>query len=230
MENQRAEQTQHVGAVAAEFAAKWGIDYTPGSVDLDAKGAEYLAECKRRDCIARWEAECPPEYRETDWKHPRLSPYADQIAKVLAWEPQSRGLLITGPTGRGKTRSMWALAKRLAEQCKEVRVWHAADFFAALQAQVKYGNDDARGWIESLAKRAILVIDDLGQESVIAARSDWAQAWFFRLLDIRLGAGLPLIITTNLTADAIAGTSKGIRADPLIRRLLDLCEVVKFDQ
>jgi DNA replication protein DnaC len=232
MTDQRTEQTQHVGPiagpVAADFAKAWGIDYQPGAVDLDTVGAAYLAECKRRDCIARWEADCPAEYKSTDWQDARLMPYAAQIAKVLSWEPQPRGLLLSGPSGRGKTRSVWALVKRMAEQGREVRVWHAADLFATLQAQVKYGNDDARGWIESLAKRSVLIIDDLGQESVLAARSDWAQAWFFRLLDIRLGSGLPIVITTNLTADTIAGTTKGIRADPLIRRLLDLCEVLKF--
>jgi len=53
---------------------------------------------------------------------------------------------------------------------------------------------------------------------------------FFRMLDLRLGArpARPLIITTNLTAAQIAAGQAGVRADPLLRRLLDLCEVVKF--
>lgn len=224
--SEQNETTVAMGSLAAEFAVALGV--TPQPVDMDAAGAAYLAECKRRDCIARFETTCPDEYKTSDWQHPGLKASADQIAKVLSWEPQRRGMLLTGPSGRGKTRSVWGLVKRLAEQGRDVRVWHATDFFAGLQAQIKYGTDDARGWVEAIAHRPILILDDLGQESVMSARADWAQAWFFRLLDIRLGAGLPLIVTTNLTADTIAGRTAGIRSDPLIRRLLDLCEVVKF--
>ena len=61
------------------------------------------------------------------------------------------------------------------------------------------------------------------------ARADWAQAHFMALLDQRLGYGLPLFATTNLSAPEMAGVQKSaVRAHPLIRRLLDLAEPVKF--
>jgi DNA replication protein DnaC len=225
-----------MSSLAVEFATRLGVERSLTPIDFDAVGATYAADCRRRDCFNRWQTACPVEYQDSDWQHPQLAAYRPQIERVLAWRPIAggKGMLLTGPTGRGKTRSMWALVKALSEECKEVRVWHSTDFFAKLQEQVNFGRDDALGWVQAVARRKILVIDDLGQESVMAAKADWAQSWFFRLLDIRLGEELPIIITTNLTADAIAcqgdtQSRKGLRADPLIRRLLDLCDIVKFE-
>lgn len=201
-------------------------------VDWDAVGAAYLANARRDSARVRWEACCPTDLRESDWQHERMKPYAVQINAVLAHNPTHKGLLASGPTGRGKSRSMWQLMRRLAcDEGREVRYFHATEFFATLQSWVRYGSDDASGWVEAIARAPIVFIDDLGQESLLKARADWAQGWFFRFLDIRVGERLPLYITTNLRAEEMVPEERGraaLRADPLLRRLLDLCDPVKF--
>jgi DNA replication protein DnaC len=125
-----------------------------------------------------------------------------------------------------------ALLRKLAlDDGQDFRYWHASEWFSELQKQNRYGRDEASSWVGATAVRPIVVIDDLGQEAIGTVKGeDWAQAWFFRFLDIRLSHGLPLIVSTNLSATTIAGTAQRseIRSDPLIRRLIDLCDVVRF--
>lgn len=206
-------------------------DYYGKPTDFDLK---FIANAKAQAARERWENACPVEMRESDWEHQRMKPNAALIAAVLAHVPSKKGLICSGATGRGKTRAMWQLMRRLAcDEGKDVRCWQAIDWFTALQLQVSYGRDMAQGWVQATARRPIVFIDDLGQEAMQSARSEWAMSWFFRFLDIRVGDGLPLYVTTNLTADQMIapGSARGasaIRGDPLVRRLMDLCEAVKF--
>lgn len=205
----------------------------PGEpVDLDARRQAYLADALRRTAIAHYERDCLKGYPESDWSHPGLAESKAAIERVLAWEYGPKGMLLSGPTGRGKTRSLFGLYRKLAcEQGRSVRYWFAGDWFSELQGYVRYGRDDARQWVEACASHPLVILDDLGQEAVTTARSDWAEAWFFRFLDIRISKSLPLLCSTNIGAEGIAAafsSSKGIRANPLIRRLLDLADPVKF--
>lgn len=196
---------------------------------LEASRA-MLRDLRREDARKRWDLACPELLKSSDWAHPRLAPFQEQINRVLGYQIGAKGILASGPTGRGKTRSMWQLMRRLGvDEGLDVRYWTASDWFTTLQDQVQYGRDNARGWIETVAARHVVFIDDLGQEAVQNNKEEWAQGWLFRFLDIRVGAGLPLFVTTNLTAQQIAGNAAGVRAHPLVRRLLDLCEPVNFE-
>lgn len=177
----------------------------------------------------QWLQACPSELQASNWSHPRLTPCRAQIDRVLAREWGKKGLLLSGQTGRGKSRSMWGLLKRLmCEEGRDVGIWRAVEWFAHLQAQVNYGRDDAQGFIRACARRPLLVMDDLGQEAIASSRQDWAKAWFLAMLDERLGEGRPMLITTNLSSAQMAAGQSDVRAEPLVRRLLELCEVVKF--
>jgi hypothetical protein len=218
---------------AAEIMTTLESAYGPRQpIDYDSIGAAYLAGAKRDAAISYWESVCPSDLQQSDWQHPRLTPYRAPIAAILGHGCGAKGILATGPTGRGKTRAMWQLMRRLAvDEGNDVRCWHSTDFFSMLQSQINYGRDDAAGWVEAVARRKIVFIDDLGQEALTQARTDWAQGWFFRFLDIRVGEKLPLYVTTNMRGEDMAERSakNNLRSDPLIRRLLDLCDVVKFE-
>lgn len=201
---------------------------------LDDYAERYLRAALAADARRRYDAvvSAMPTMAETDWTRPCFDLNREQIERVRNWTASSKGLLVSGPTGKGKTRSVFELFRRLAcEEGRDVRFYHASDWFGKLHEQHSYGRDDARGWVEAVAHRPIVILDDLGQEAVSTAKADWAQAWFFRFLDMRISIGLPLIITTNLSAQQIATRSdtRGIRADPLIRRLLEMTDVVKFE-
>lgn len=205
-----------------------GFSGTP--FDGEAASAHFLAEARKRDAIARFETAVPPAMRESDWGHAGMLANRAQIERVLAHQVGAKGLLLSGRTGRGKTRSMWALMRRLAhDEARDVRYFHAGDWFAQLQGCLSYGRDDARGWVDAVARRPIVFIDDLGQEAMQTARSEWALSWFLRFLDIRVSERLPLYVTTNLDAQGIAERgASSVRGDPMVRRLIEICEPIKF--
>lgn len=189
-----------------------------------------LRDMRKADAVKRWETACPEALKVTDWSNPALERNAPQIARVLGYKLGAKGILASGPTGRGKSRAMWALMRRLGcEDGVDVRYWTASDWFSALQDNIRYGRDNARGWVETVAARHVVFIDDLGQEAIQTNKTEWAQGWFFRFLDIRVGAGLPLFVTTNLNASEMSERGGNVRGDPLVRRVLDLCEPVKFE-
>ena len=205
-------------------------DFKPLPIDLGAASLAHLADARKRDAIARYEAAVPPGMRQSDWSHPAMLPNAEAIQRVLAHQVGAKGLLLTGRTGRGKTRAMWALLRRLAcEEARDVRYFHAQDWFSSLHGCLNYGRDDARGWVEAVARRPVVFIDDLGQEAIQTARSEWAMSWFLRFLDIRVSERLPLYVTTNLDAQGIAERgASSVRGDPMVRRLIEICQPVKF--
>jgi DNA replication protein DnaC len=205
-----------------------GFSGTP--FDGEAATLAFLAEARKRDAIARFDSAVPPAMRESDWAHAGMTPNRAQIERVLGHQVGLKGLLLSGRTGRGKTRSMWALMRRLAcEEARDVRYFHAQDWFATLQGCLNYGRDDARGWVDAVARRPIVFIDDLGQEAIQTARSEWAMSWFMRFLDIRVSERLPLYVTTNLDAQGIAERgASSVRGDPMVRRLIEICEPIKF--
>ena len=181
------------------------------------------------DGVRYFDRYCPPAYKTFDQNHPGLASNAKSVETTLAYKFNSRGLLLSGPTNKGKTRTCWQLLRRLyGEDAVECRWYHAMDFFTQLQECVKYGRDDAKGWISDLAWRKMVFIDDLGQEANLKSREDWAEGWFFRFLDLRIERALPLVITTNLTAKDMARKQNDIRSDPFLRRVLDVCDVVRY--
>ena len=205
-----------------------GFSATP--FDGEAASAHFLAEARKRDAIARFDSAVPPTMRESDWGHAGMLANRAQIERVLAHQVGAKGLLLSGRTGRGKTRSMWALMRRLAhDEARDIRYFHASDWFSQLQACLTYGRDDARGWVDAVARRPIVFVDDLGQEAIQTARSEWAMSWFMRFLDIRVSERLPLYVTTNLDAQGIAERgASSVRGDPMVRRLIEICEPIKF--
>jgi len=203
-----------------------------GEESRDARNARYLRDAKlkaSKDCYDHY---CPPAYRETDWTHSGLQRCATQIKTIRSWSVGPKGILATGPTGSGKTRAMWSLLDRLlCIEGQDVKYYHAQDFFSRLNEEVNFGTDCAAGWIRAVAMHNVVFIDDFGQQAVLRNREEWALSWFFRFIDLRIEQKLPLLLTTNLDVTGMVELTSGnssVRADPLVRRLLDLCEPVKF--
>lgn len=194
----------------------------------DAKAARYLARAKKRAAIERWVAAVPYSMRQFDLGRPEYHASRSICGQILAYEYQPSGLLLSGPSGQGKTRLMWQVMKSLAKAGKYSRYWHASEFFSELQGNIRFGNDDAAGWVKAVANVPVVFIDDFGQEALQNSRSGWCRDWFFRFLDIRSNAGLPLFLTTNLSAADMAERSSNIQAHPFLRRLLMVCKPYKI--
>jgi DNA replication protein DnaC len=197
--------------------------------EVEARNKRYLQAALRETAVARWTFNCPPMLQETDWSHPDIVRWKKQHEAVLNWQFGKKGILASGETGRGKSRSLWALMKRLAEEGYDIRYFTAAEFFSNIDQRQKYGRDEAGDWVKAVAKVKIVYIDDYGQEPMQQSKEPLMQGHFFSFLDIRLGMGLPLFLTTNLSAVDLAGQQTKLRSNPLIRRLLELTEPVKFE-
>lgn len=220
-----------VAALASELGVDLAAVRTAPPLDREARSARLVAEQLAAARLATYEADIGEAYRATDWDHSHIAPYSAAISLIRAWKAQPKGLIATGPSGRGKTRAIADLYRRLMiDDGVRVRYIKAATWFARLNEEGKgaFGRDDARRWVENEAKAPVYILDDIGQQAVAAARADWSDGWLFHFLDLRRDKRLPLIATTNLSADEIAGQGR-LRSDPLLTRLLDLCEVVRFD-
>ena len=147
------------------------VDRGEGPIDWEARSAAFVAEARARDARLRYAAliKEAPQMEESDWEHKEIAMNREQIERVLAWRPVegARGLLLSGESGRGKTRAVYGLLRVLAlEHGLDFRYWHASDWFAQLQMQVRFGRDEARSWVEATAARPLVVMDDLGQEAM----------------------------------------------------------------
>src|SRR5262245_34902514 len=115
-----------------------------------------LLEHRRRECS--WERFCPPGYRNTI---PEQLPNLAKFKQVQEWQYGATGLLLVGPTRRGKTRAAWTLIKRL--YLEEGRTLEA---FRPMDLKLKVANAwaDAEGaeeWILRLRHTNVLFLDDL---------------------------------------------------------------------
>lgn len=98
---------------------------------------------------------------DIDYKHARgLNKSAIQDLAGGQWIRQHFNLLITGPTGCGKTYIACALAQRAclngftARYCRLPRLWH--------ELKVARANGSYAAWLTQTAKIDVLILDDWG--------------------------------------------------------------------
>ena len=131
---------------------------------------------------------------------------ADVIADLhnyaTDFSPATReSLLLLGNAGLGKTHAALAIAGEVLQQNYDVIYVSCPDFFGKLEA-LHFGSDP-NGEEETLFQTAsnadLLILDDLGTEF----NSSFFLTNLYSLLNNRLGAKLPTIITTNITDGAL---------------------------
>jgi DNA replication protein DnaC len=206
--------------------------------ESEAYDEAYLRRAIKQSREAYFEYRFEPDMKELLNVNLLPPQSADKVALVTGWQYNSRGLIVSGPTGLGKTRACVALMRRLlVDEVRDIKIYHATEFFSKMKEFDRYGRDDVEPWLRELTWASGVFIDDYGQEALQVSKEDWARSWFFRFLDLMLGCKKPLIITTNLSARDMmeantmtrgADFRAKMRAEPLLRRLLDLCEPVKF--
>lgn len=122
--------------------------------------------------------------------------YADRFG------PESGSLLFLGRTGLGKTHLSLAIAGQVA-------AGGAGVLYSSVQAiidryeRVRFDRDptlDDRDFVSMATRCDLLVIDDLGSEFSTA----FSQSVLYSILNERINAGLPMILSTNLTLDQLS--------------------------
>lgn len=200
------------------------------------EAAEYEAEMKRRRdekraterALARkeWEEAVPPALQTTDFNDPRLRPYRTQIERIRGWKHGKRGIYAIGRSGRGKSRSIYDRAFRLAvDENVPVR------FLLQTDVTRDINRDGVKPFLEKIdrLKRApVIVWDDFGKFAAIGSREDVLLSEIEALIDFRHSYGLPLLISSNATDKDIIEKFGRLRGEPILRRITEGCEVVSF--
>lgn len=124
-----------------------------------------------------------------------LRTYAEEFDR------SSESLMLFGNAGLGKTHAALAIAGIVLAKDMDVIYVSSPDFFAKLEA-LHFGSDPS-GEEETLLQTAagadLLILDDLGTEF----NSGFFLSTLYSLLNNRLGAHLPTIVTTNITDGAL---------------------------
>lgn len=103
------------------------------------------------------------------------------------------GLLLCGGTGTGKTFLCQAILNAVADKGYTIMSVTAGQFERKV-----WGGDKAEIF-ESIERVDLLLLDDLGAERA----SQYTQQLIFDLVDTRLGARKPMLITSNLTQEQL---------------------------
>ena len=107
----------------------------------------------------------PARLEDVDYTHPR-GLKKSQIAALQSgdWIAKQHNLVITGPTGCGKTYLACAIGHHACHQGYSVRYFRATRLFEALT--MAHGDGSYLKLIAQLAKADLLIIDDWGLETL----------------------------------------------------------------
>lgn len=141
--------------------------------------------------------------------------YAQQFEK---FRKSGKGLLFWGDVGTGKTFAAACIANAVIDQGYTALMTN----FAELTNKLQESFSGRQAYIDSLNNYSLLVIDDLGAER----KSEYMQEIVFNIIDARYRAGLPMIITTNLTIEEIKKPAE-IGNARIYDRVLEICHPIK---
>mgnify|MGYP001072190118 CR=1 FL=1 len=126
---------------------------------------------------------------------------ADLRSYAEDFDHHSESLMLFGNAGLGKTHAALAIAGIVLEKGYDVIYVSSPDFFSKLEG-LHFGSDPAdeeETLLQTAANADLLILDDLGSEF----NSAFLISSLYSLLNNRLGAKLPTIVTTNITDGAL---------------------------
>lgn len=126
---------------------------------------------------------------------------AELRAYAEEFDRSSESLMLFGNAGLGKTHAALAIAGIVLEKDFDVIYVSSPDFFSKLEA-LHFGADpggEEETLLQTAAGADLLILDDLGTEF----NSGFFLSTLYSLLNNRLGAHLPTIVTTNITDGAL---------------------------
>ena len=119
---------------------------------------------------------------------------------AVNFSEKSPNLLFSGSTGLGKTFLSACIARSVADSGHSVVYESAGHLFEKMERAKFSGDEDARQEVEKYSRCDLLILDDLGTEM----GGQFVTAALYSLVNDRILAGRPTIISTNLNTDDIA--------------------------
>lgn len=206
--------------VTQPFAEKYGVICTECATADEAK-EKFMREARdRSNRAAKWNSICPHEFRDND---PKKLPNIHAYKKTEQWIFGKRGLFLSGPTGKGKSRSLYNL---LGMQFMAGRKIIVMDEMAGFQyaASYKDGPENAAEWVLDRSEVELLAMDDLFKCKL----TESLEQAVFAIVSHRTKWGLPLILTAQDAGASLLSRMSKDRGDALVRRITEFCDVVSF--
>lgn len=119
---------------------------------------------------------------------------------ACSFTEKSGNLLFSGDTGLGKTFLSACIARTVADRGYSVVYESAGHLFSKLERAKFSGDEDAREEVKKYGACDLLIIDDLGTEMP----GQFVTSALYNLVNDRLLAGKPMIISTNLNSEDLA--------------------------
>lgn len=186
--------------------------------EAPGEGKHCRCDSRLRRCRELVEAADPGgrmTFENMDGGHPTQL-RAAKLARAVALD-EWQGLGMFGTPGTGKTHTAVAAVRLALSQGVEAGFYNVVEFVARVQDT--YSGEGSRSAIlESVGKREMVVLDDLGKEH----RSPNVESIVYELVDKLYRAKRRLVVCSNLTPDAYAE-----RYDDAVRsRIAGMCEFV----
>lgn len=124
-----------------------------------------------------------------------------QAAKNLAKGSAPPLLFIQGGVGCGKTHLANAVALKLAQGGRKVRLWRSDDLLEYLREGID--EHELRSRLIETQAIDVLVIDDFASEKYLVEKGAWALEKFEQIIDHRYHAGMVTMMTTNNNWDEL---------------------------
>ena len=154
-------------------------------------------------------------FENDDMSNERISKiarnYADNFEKM---REKGKGLLLFGTVGTGKTYAAACIANDLISKGYPVLMTN----FSRIRNTIQGMYEGKQAYLDSLNRHPLLILDDLSAES----KSEYMQEIVFSVIDARYRAGLPLIVTTNLTGEELKHPAETMN-QRTFSRLLEMC-------
>lgn len=210
-----------------EYKTPWGVirPFFPCKCEKERRAREQqeadAIHFEQR--VAAMRKEAFPDEEMLNWRfevddqaNAKTSAVARQYMENFpAMRKGGKGLLLFGDVGTGKTFHAACIVNALVDKGYPC---HVTDF-ARLEKILGSKFDGRQEYIDSLNKYSLLVLDDLGAERDTAYMTEIVHS----VIDARYRAGLPLIVTTNLTAAELKNQQQEMARKRIYSRLMEMC-------
>ena len=159
-------------------------------------------------------------FANDDRKNPKMSDAMQNYVKNFdEFRAKGKGLLLFGNVGTGKTFYAACIANALIDRGIPCLVTN----FARIANTVQGLFEGRQEYYDSLNRFPLLLIDDLAAER----KTEYMQEIVFNVIDSRYRAGLPLIVTTNLTREEMQHPAD-ITYQRIFSRLFEMCTPIEI--
>ena len=194
---------------------------------LEKEAAEEQKRLDFAEMVRQYRREAFPEGKLATWTFENddgsNEKYINAMKRYVAnfdnFKEQGRGVMLYGPTGTGKTYLAACITNALID--KGYRAVFTS--MARIERTLQSGWGDRQEYIDFLSRVPLVVIDDIGTER----NTSYMAEIIYSVIDARYTAGLPLIVTTNLTLAELAKPAE-VKEQRIYGRLLEMCYPIEI--